>query len=60
MSGELIRALTEVVGAAHVPTARQSYERDWTGRFAGESLCVVCPADTDQVAAVLAACRDHG
>jgi len=60
---ELITALVEVVGAPHVLTdadLRLVYERDWTGRFGGESRCVARPADTDEVAAVLAACRDHG
>ena len=39
---------------------REGYERDWTGRFGAESACVVRPADTAEVAAVLAACRAHG
>lgn len=63
MARELIEALVEVVGASHVltdPGVRRGYERDWTGRFGGESPCVVRPAGTEEVAAVLGACRRHG
>ena len=59
----LIEDLTRAVGADHVltdPGVREGYERDWTGRFGAESACVVRPADTAQVAAVIAACREHG
>ena len=59
LNEDLIRA----VGVNHVltdPGLREGYERDWTGRFGGEAACVVRPADTAQVAAVLAACRAHG
>jgi FAD/FMN-containing dehydrogenase len=52
--------LRAAVGAEHVlvdPELTASYERDWTGRFAGRAGCVVRPADTEQVAAVLAACN---
>lgn len=59
----LVDELLAVVGAAHVivdPEVRSSYETDWTGRFGGEARCVVRPADTAQVAAVVAACAAHG
>ncbi len=59
MPGELERDLTAAVGAANVLTARDvraGYERDWTGRFGGESACVARPADAVEVAAVLAVC----
>ncbi len=51
--------LTRAVGADHVltdPGLREGYERDWTGRFGAEAACVVRPADTAEVAAVIAAC----
>jgi FAD/FMN-containing dehydrogenase len=59
---ELLSELRTIVGERHVlDTAdlRAGYEVDWTGRWLGESLAVVRPADTRQVAAVLRACVDH-
>jgi len=59
----LVDDLIRAVGADHVLTdagLREGYERDWTGRFGAEAACVVRPADTAEVAEVLAACRAHG
>lgn len=59
----LLDDLRAVVGAAHVVTdaaVASSYTRDWTGRFVGAARAVVRPGDTDEVAAVLAACNDAG
>jgi FAD/FMN-containing dehydrogenase len=56
-------ALRAVVGAEHVlvdADLTASYETDWTGRFSGRASCVVRPADTAQVAAVLVACGEAG
>ena len=56
-------ALRAVVGVGHVlvdPGMTASYESDWTGRYRGQAGCVVRPADTAQVAAVLRACSDMG
>lgn len=56
---DLEAALRTVVGEAHVLTdddLKASYETDWTRRFHGSARCVVRPADTAQVAAVLKAC----
>jgi FAD/FMN-containing dehydrogenase len=56
-------ALRTAVGSEHVlldRDLRASYETDWTGRFAGPSRAVARPADTAQVAQVLAACADAG
>ena len=39
---------------------RAPYETDWTRRFRGRARAVVRPADAEQVAAVLRACREHG
>jgi FAD/FMN-containing dehydrogenase len=55
----LVEQLAAAVGDAHVltdPDLRASYETDWTGRFTGRAGCVVRPADTAQVAAVVRAC----
>jgi FAD/FMN-containing dehydrogenase len=59
----MIPALRAIVGDAHVLTdadLRAGYEVDWTGRWRGEALCVVRPADVEQVAAVLRECREGG
>jgi FAD/FMN-containing dehydrogenase len=53
-------ALTEVVGDEHVlvdPDLVRGHEVDWTGRFVGATPAVVRPADTAEVAAVLAICH---
>ena len=55
--------LAEIVGDQHVLTdadLKAPYETDWTRRFSGVARCVVRPADTDQVAAVVAACAEAG
>lgn len=60
---DLTQALGEIVGATHVltdPELTESYEHDWTGRFGGRAALVVRPADSEQVAAVVAACARAG
>jgi len=55
--------LAAIVGTEHVLTdasVTATYETDWTGRFSGKSRCVVRPADTTSVAAVVAACAEAG
>ncbi len=59
---DLISALQAIVGERHVlvdADLRAGYETDWTGRWHGESLAVVRPADTSEVSAVLRACAQH-
>ena len=59
----LLARLRAVVGADQVlvdRALRAGYEVDWTGRFHGEALAVVRPADTTQVAGVVRACRAAG
>jgi FAD/FMN-containing dehydrogenase len=59
----LIDALAGALGDRDVLTAddvRAPFEYDWTGRFRGRARAAVRPADTAQVAAVVAACRAHG
>jgi len=60
---DLLDELRAVVGADHVlvdPEVQAGYVRDWTGRFVGATPAVVRPADTAEVAAVLAACCAAG
>jgi FAD/FMN-containing dehydrogenase len=60
---DLFEALRGVVGEAHVlvdPDLRAPYETDWTRRFTGTARCVVRPADTAEVAAVVRACASAG
>ena len=59
----LLDDLRDAVGAEHVLLDRDvvsSYEHDWTGRFSGTAGCVVRPADTAQVVAVVQACGRAG
>lgn len=59
----LAAALAPIVGAEHVlvePSARSSYETDWTARYRGRALLVVRPGSPAEVAATLRACRAHG
>jgi len=60
---EFVSRLTDLVGPTDVitdPAVRSRFETDWTGRWKGEAIAVVRPADADQVEAVLGACREHG
>lgn len=59
---DLLDDLRAAVGDDHVLTAddlRSSYETDWTRRFTGTSTCVVRPASTAEVAAVVEVCGRH-
>lgn len=54
--------LRAIVGPGNVltePGDVERYVRDWTGRFVGSTPAVVRPADTAEVAAVLAWCDAH-
>ena len=60
---DLAQALGEVVGSRHVlsdPELKSAYERDYTGRYGGSARLVVRPADTAEVAGVIAACARAG
>jgi FAD/FMN-containing dehydrogenase len=55
----LIDALRRLVGADFCLTESGDiapYATDWRGRYSGQPLCVVRPANTDEVAAVVKAC----
>lgn len=63
MSGALLERLRQRLGAGHVltdPFEIAPWCTDWRGRYTGQPLCVVRPADTDEVAAVVRACADAG
>lgn len=56
---QLAARLAEAVGAANVltdPADIAPFVTDWRGRYHGAALCVVRPADTAEVAAVVRAC----
>ena len=62
-AADLLAALRATVGDAHVlseASLRAGNETDWSRRWRGEALCVVRPADVEQVAAVLTACHTAG
>jgi FAD/FMN-containing dehydrogenase len=59
----LLSALAGIVGPAHVLTGAADlapYLTDWRGRYRGVAQCVVQPASTAEVAAVVAACAGAG
>jgi FAD/FMN-containing dehydrogenase len=59
----LLDDLRAVVGPDHLltdPDLRAPFETDWTGRFRGTALAVVRPGCTEDIAAVIRACIDHG
>jgi FAD/FMN-containing dehydrogenase len=59
----LSEQLQGIVGAAHVltdPAEIQPFVTDWRGRFVGSAQCVVRPANTTEVAAVVRACLETG
>lgn len=58
-----IERFRAIVGHDHVlvdDDVRAGYETDWTGRYGGSCSAVVRPADTTQVAAVVATCNELG
>ena len=59
----LIEQLTAIVGAANVVTAAAEMAPhlvDWRGRYHGAARCVVRPASTAEVSAVVGACARAG
>ncbi len=58
-----VETLAAAVGAAHVltdPDDVAPYVVDWRKQYSGPAECVVRPANTDQVAAVVAHCAREG
>lgn len=63
MTADFLSRLRGIVGDAYVltdPASLANYVEDWRGRYRGSALCVVRPASTGQVAAVVAACAEAG
>ena len=63
MTDTLMSDLRAAVGPGHVlvdDDLKSSYETDWTRRFTGRACCVVRPADTAEVSAVVRACGRAG
>jgi FAD/FMN-containing dehydrogenase len=59
----LIETLRTRLGAAHVLTDAFNiapYCTDWRGRYSGQPTCVVKPANTAEVAAVVRTCTEAG
>ncbi len=59
----LIEQLVAIVGAGNVLTAADEmfpFLGDWRGRYRGAARCVVRPATTEEVSAVVRACADAG
>ena len=63
MTTALIDALRARLGEAHVLLPGEhdlsAYERDWRKRYTGCALAVLRPADTVQVAGIVALAREH-
>ena len=59
---ELLESLRATLGAAHVLTEgdRSAWEVDWRRRWRGKALAVVRPGSTEEVAAVVRLCVQHG
>ena len=54
----MIRGLNNIVGSENVllGTSAKQYLTDWRGRYSGEAVAVVFPADTQQVSDVVKLC----
>ena len=60
---QLIKQLAAIVGADNVLTAVEAvapYLTDWRGRYHGAAQCVVRPATTEEVSAVVRVCAQAG
>lgn len=60
---QMAARLSPLVGAAHVstdPDVLAARSVDWTGRYRGRAVALVRPGSTEEVSAVLRACRDAG
>src|SRR3954466_6904261 len=57
------KRLGDIVGAAHVltdPNDTRPYFTDWRKQYSGTAECVVRPANTDEIARVVALCVSEG
>ena len=63
IDSSVVAGLRSIVGWAHLledPDVTSSYATDWTGRFKGAASVVVRPANTGEVAQVIALCGEAG
>ena len=63
MSEKLLAALAEIVGSANLlrtADAMAPYLTDWRGRYRGAAACVLRPANSAEVAALVALCAREG
>jgi len=58
----VLQALAQIVGTQYVLTGTdaRAFETDWRDRYTGKALAVVKPANTQDVARVVAWCGEHG
>jgi len=62
MSADFLDQLRNIVGASFVltePFDVAPFATDWRGRYQGQPLCVVKPANTEEVATLVNACAAH-
>ncbi|MDH3731231.1 MAG: FAD-binding oxidoreductase [Acidimicrobiia bacterium] len=58
---DVIGSLTAIVGAEHILTDAVSvHQQDYTGRYQGEALAIVRPANTTEIASVIELCAKTG
>ncbi|PGH57759.1 hydroxyacid dehydrogenase [Azospirillum palustre] len=60
---DVIAELSGLIGADAVLTSKSDLDaatEDWRGRYRGPALCLVRPANAEQVAAVVRCCARHG
>ncbi len=60
---KLTRELTAALGPEHAltdPDLMGGFTVDWTGRFRGDAVAVARPGSTEEVAAVVRLCAEHG
>jgi FAD/FMN-containing dehydrogenase len=60
VTADLTARLRDVVGPAGVVEDPTGFLTDWRGAYSGTAAAVVRPGSTDEVAAVVALCRDLG
>jgi FAD/FMN-containing dehydrogenase len=63
LPSDLPAELRRIVGDRHVledAEVLSGFTHDWTGRVVGDTAAVVRPGSAEEVAAVLAACAQHG
>lgn len=63
MTSVLLQSLVEILGTGGVladPTDKAVFERDWRGHYQGESICVVLPRTTHDLAQIVKHCAEAG